>query len=65
MFHRVPETKTVKNRIHFDLQVDDFDAEAAASSPWGPPSSPHLADNGGKWSKFADPDGNEFDLVPS
>jgi hypothetical protein len=26
-FHRVPEVKTVKNRMHFDLITTDFDAE--------------------------------------
>ena len=26
-FHRVPEGKTVKNRMHFDLITTDFDAE--------------------------------------
>lgn len=65
MFHRVPEQKTVKNRIHFDLRVDDFDAEAARLIALGATQLTTLTDNGGKWSKFADPDGNEFDLVPS
>src|ERR1700684_4333923 len=26
-FHRVPESKTVKNRMHFDLISTDFDTE--------------------------------------
>ena len=26
-FHQVPESKTVKNRMHFDLITTDFDAE--------------------------------------
>jgi hypothetical protein len=26
-FHRVPEPKTVKNRLHLDLITDDFDRE--------------------------------------
>ena len=26
-FHRVPEGKTVKNRMHFDVITTDFDAE--------------------------------------
>ena len=29
MFHRVPEPKTVKNRLHLDLITADFDAELA------------------------------------
>src|ERR1700761_9786691 len=28
MFHKVPEGKTVKNRVHFDLQTADVLAEA-------------------------------------
>lgn len=28
MFHKVPEVKTVKNRVHFDLQGADVVAEA-------------------------------------
>jgi hypothetical protein len=29
MFHRVPEPKTVKNRLHLDLISADFDADLA------------------------------------
>ena len=64
MFHQVPEPKTVKNRLHFDLRVDDFDAEASRVIALGATQLTTLADNNGQWSKFADPDGNEFDLVP-
>jgi hypothetical protein len=28
MFHQVPENKTVKNRVHFDLQAADVEVEA-------------------------------------
>lgn len=28
MFHKVPENKTVKNRVHFDLQAADVEVEA-------------------------------------
>jgi hypothetical protein len=28
MFHKVPEPKTVKNRLHFDLKTSDFAAES-------------------------------------
>ena len=40
MFHAVPETKVVKNRLHLDLVADDFDAELTRLRGLGPPNSP-------------------------
>ena len=34
-FHRVPEGKTVKNRMHFDLITTDFDAEVGRLTSLG------------------------------
>jgi hypothetical protein len=58
-FVPVPEPKTVKNRIHWDITSDDVDgiiargatvlAEPTAATPW------HV---------LADPDGNEFCVFP-
>jgi hypothetical protein len=32
MFHKVPEAKTAKNRVHLDLVSADAEADAAGSS---------------------------------
>jgi len=51
-FSAVPEPKTVKNRIHWDVWTDDLalltDADATVVQP-----QPH-------WTVMADPEGNEF-----
>lgn len=56
---RVPEPKTVKNRLHLDLRCDDFDTELA-----------RLCDLGATvvavrehWTTLTDPEGNEFCLM--
>jgi len=38
-FHRVPEGKSVKNRMHFDLITTDFDAEIDRLTRLGASSS--------------------------
>ncbi|HEY7010680.1 MAG TPA: VOC family protein [Jatrophihabitantaceae bacterium] len=54
-FIRVPEPKTVKNRIHWDVSVADLqpllDAGATVLRP---------KDDEVRWHVLADPDGNEF-----
>jgi predicted enzyme related to lactoylglutathione lyase len=61
-FQRVPEPKTVKNRLHLDLWTADPEKEITrlvelGASPIGPPlSSP----SGSWWQVMTDPDGNEF-----
>ena len=62
---RVPEPKTVKNRLHFDLRADDTstDAElerllALGAKPVDIGQSPDV-----DWVVLADPDGNEFCLL--
>ena len=63
MFHKVPETKTVKNRVHFDLQAADVEVEADRLTTLGAKQIRSLAENGNRWISFIDPEGNEFDLV--
>jgi predicted enzyme related to lactoylglutathione lyase len=63
MFHKVPEAKTVKNRVHFDLQATDVEAEADRLTGLGAKQIRSLADNNDRWISLADPEGNEFDLV--
>jgi hypothetical protein len=58
---RVPETKTVKNRLHIDLRPDDQDVEVARLEGLGA----RRVDVGQDaatvtWVVMADPGGNEF-----
>jgi len=63
MFHKVPEGKTVKNRVHFDLQAADIAAEADRLTSMGAQQIRSLDENNNRWISFIDPEGNEFDLV--
>jgi predicted enzyme related to lactoylglutathione lyase len=63
MFHKVPEDKTVKNRLHFDLQAPDVVAEANRLTSLGAKQIRSLSENSNRWISFTDPEGNEFDLV--
>jgi predicted enzyme related to lactoylglutathione lyase len=65
MFHKVPEGKTVKNRVHFDLQTADVLVEADRLTSLGAQQIRSLAENDNRWISFQDPEGNEFDLVAS
>jgi predicted enzyme related to lactoylglutathione lyase len=52
----------VKNRLHFDLHVEDFEAALARALSLG--ASP--ADDifvGDRWRVFRDPEGNEFCII--
>jgi predicted enzyme related to lactoylglutathione lyase len=61
-FHRVPEGKTVKNRMHFDLITTDFDAEVGRLTGLGATKLNEI--NAGRhWATLADPEGNEFDVI--
>jgi hypothetical protein len=54
-FNAVPEPKTVKNRVHWDVTVDDVTAlvDAGATVQRSP-------DGEVKWHVLTDPEGNEF-----
>jgi predicted enzyme related to lactoylglutathione lyase len=66
-FQRVPEAKSVKNRMHLDLEVDDLEA----STSWVTEHGGRCVDGtdheleGYRWRCMADPEGNEFDIIPS
>jgi len=68
VFVRVPEGKTVKNRLHLDLAPhtsDDRDAEIARLLAMGATRvDVGQADDVG-WDVFADPEGNEFCILSS
>jgi predicted enzyme related to lactoylglutathione lyase len=63
MFHKVSEGKTVKNRVHFDLEAAEVLTEADRLRGLGAKQVRSLAENNNRWISFIDPEGNEFDLV--
>jgi deazaflavin-dependent oxidoreductase (nitroreductase family) len=64
-FHKVPERKTVKNRLHLDLRTDQFEAESKRLADLGATPVRDIEKPTVRWTTFADPEGNEFDLVAS
>jgi predicted enzyme related to lactoylglutathione lyase len=64
MFHKVPEGKTVKNRLHLDLGTPDLETETQRLIELGAKRLNDITEEGRiRWTTFADPEGNEFDLV--
>jgi predicted enzyme related to lactoylglutathione lyase len=63
LFHQVPERKTVKNRVHPDLATSDYEQESERLTKLGAVSLNTYEHGGTRWTTFADPEGNEFDLV--
>lgn len=60
MFIQVPEDKTVKNRMHLDLQAEDCESTVARLVELG---ATHVHDKdewGVTWTTLLDPEGNEF-----
>jgi Glyoxalase-like domain len=55
-FNRVPEPKTVKNRIHWDVEAAAVEPLVAAGATVLRPQG----DGGIAWTIMADPEGNEF-----
>ena len=62
LFLRVPEQKSVKNRLHIDLRPDDQAAEVARLEALGAVRVDvgQSAEEKCTWVVLADPDGNEF-----
>ncbi|MGI5526080.1 VOC family protein [Streptomyces syringium] len=62
LFMRVPEVKTLKNRVHLDLQPDQpRDEEAQRVSALGATIvDDRRKPDGSGWVVFTDPAGNEF-----
>ena len=64
ILQRVPEAKTAKARIHFDLRVADIEKEAHRLESLGAYRIDiGQGDNPG-WIAMADPEGNEFCVCP-
>jgi Glyoxalase-like domain len=61
-FARVPEAKTVKNRLHLDLRSSDLAAATAQALALGATRADDIYD-GGRWQVLRDPEGNEFCLL--
>jgi hypothetical protein len=55
----VPEDKTIKNRLHIDLDPDDLDAEVARLLALGARRA-EVGQGNVPWQVLADPEGNEF-----
>lgn len=60
MFIQVPESKTVKNRVHLDLGADDRAAEVERMVGLGATVIHEKDEWGISWTTLADPEGNEF-----
>ena len=58
----VPEGKTVKNRMHLDIEVGDIEAEAVRLEALGARrvASEHMHEHGTSWVLMTDPEGNGF-----
>ena len=62
LLQRVAEPKVAKNRMHFDIEVPDIEAEAARLVALGATRvrEDTLSEHGSTWILMADPEGNEF-----
>jgi predicted enzyme related to lactoylglutathione lyase len=64
-FQRVPEPKTVKNRVHLDITVDDVAEATRRLEELGGSRVGDVREmDGYRWQVMADPEGNELCLVP-
>ena len=63
-FQKVPEAKTVKNRVHLDVEVEDIPFETDRVARLGAtPVGEIVVDDHGPFQVMQDPEGNEFCLV--
>ncbi|MEE1807516.1 VOC family protein [Streptomyces sp. BE133] len=62
LFQRVPEAKTVKNRLHLDVHAgpERRDAEVKRLEALGATVLHRVEEPGGTWTVLVDPEGNEF-----
>ncbi|CNG29821.1 glyoxalase/bleomycin resistance protein/dioxygenase [Mycobacterium tuberculosis] len=60
-FQRVPEGKTIKNRLHLDLDTPDIRAAGKRAAELGAtPAGEPMGDPGRPFQVWHDPEGNEF-----
>jgi F420H(2)-dependent quinone reductase len=62
-FHQVPESKTVKNRLHLDLIAPEYDAERERLVGLGATVVNEVSAGSARWTTFTDVEGNEFDVI--
>ena len=62
-FQKVPEPKTAKNRLHLDLRTDRLETESDRLTGLGATAIRSFDRPTIRWITFADPEGNEFDLI--
>jgi len=60
LFVRVPESKSVKNRLHLDFRPDDRDAAVARLVELGAARADVGQGDQSSWIVLRDPEGNEF-----
>ncbi|MEW2450749.1 VOC family protein [Streptomyces parvulus] len=62
LFQRVPEAKTVKNRVHLDVHTreGELEDEVGRLEALGASVLRRVREQGGEWVVMADPEGNEF-----
>jgi hypothetical protein len=65
LFLRVPEAKTVKDRIHIDLRPDNHAAEVVRAEAMGARRVDVGQGTDKSWVVLADPEGNEFCILRS
>jgi hypothetical protein len=63
MFHRVPEAKQAKNRVHLDFIAVAWQEEVQRVLGLGASHLGDVDEGGYRWATLADPEGNEFDIV--
>jgi predicted enzyme related to lactoylglutathione lyase len=63
LFLRVPEPKTVKDRLHIDLRPEDQAAEVARAEALGAIRVDIGQGDDVSWVVLADPEGNEFCIL--
>ena len=63
LFLKVPEAKSVKNRVHLDLRPDDQAAEVRRLIGLGARRI-DIGQGDVAWVVMADPEGNEFCILP-
>jgi len=63
LFVRVPETKSIKNRVHLDLRPDDQKTEVARVEALGAKRVNVGQTDDVSWVVLADPEGNEFCIL--
>ena len=66
MFSTVPEGKSLKNRVHLDLEADgEVEDEVARLEALGATRLEDKAEWNFQWTIMADPEGNEFCVAPA